>query len=75
MNIKSVTDFGIFVELDGGIDGLIHHSEIVDGPERFKKNINQAIRLQFQFLEWIQKEKGFHYLWFHRKTLNISLQL
>ena len=33
MNIKSVTDFGIFVELDGGIDGLIHHSEIVVGPE------------------------------------------
>ena len=33
MNIKSVTDFGIFVELDGGIDGLIHHSEIVVSPE------------------------------------------
>ena len=28
MKIKSVTDFGVFVELDGGIDGLIHHSEI-----------------------------------------------
>ncbi|MBA4730195.1 MAG: S1 RNA-binding domain-containing protein [SAR86 cluster bacterium] len=26
--IKSVTDFGIFVELEGEIDGLIHHSEI-----------------------------------------------
>ena len=26
--IKSVTDFGVFVELDGEIDGLIHHSEI-----------------------------------------------
>ncbi|MCV2506115.1 MAG: 30S ribosomal protein S1 [Candidatus Lightella neohaematopini] len=26
--IKSITDFGIFVELDGGIDGLIHLSDI-----------------------------------------------
>ena len=37
MNIKSVTDFGIFVELDGGIDGLIHHSEIIDGPEEIQE--------------------------------------
>jgi small subunit ribosomal protein S1 len=37
MNIKSVTDFGIFVELDGGIDGLIHHSEIVIGPEEIQE--------------------------------------
>jgi small subunit ribosomal protein S1 len=37
MNIKSVTDFGIFVELDGGIDGLIHHSEIVVGPEEIQE--------------------------------------
>ncbi|MCV2499791.1 MAG: 30S ribosomal protein S1 [Candidatus Lightella neohaematopini] len=26
--IKSITDFGIFVELDGGVDGLIHLSDI-----------------------------------------------
>ncbi len=26
--IKSITDFGVFVELDGGIDGLIHISDI-----------------------------------------------
>ena len=37
MNIKSVTDFGIFVELDGGIDGLIHHSEIILGPEEIQE--------------------------------------
>ena len=37
MNIKSVSDFGIFVELDGGIDGLIHHSEIVVGPEEIQE--------------------------------------
>ena len=33
LKIKSVTDFGVFVELDGGIDGLIHHSEINVGDK------------------------------------------
>ena len=33
LKIKSVTDFGVFVELDGGIDGLIHHSEIDVGTQ------------------------------------------
>ncbi|MDX2503488.1 MAG: 30S ribosomal protein S1 [Gammaproteobacteria bacterium] len=27
-NIKSITDFGLFIGLDGGIDGLIHLSDI-----------------------------------------------
>ncbi len=27
-NIKSITDFGIFIGLDGGIDGLVHMSDI-----------------------------------------------
>ncbi|MGD8588433.1 MAG: 30S ribosomal protein S1 [Chromatiales bacterium] len=41
--IKSITDFGIFIGLDGGIDGLIHLSDISwddEGEEairRFKK--------------------------------------
>src|SRR5437868_12853086 len=26
--IKSITDFGIFIGLDGGIDGLIHLSDV-----------------------------------------------
>jgi small subunit ribosomal protein S1 len=26
--IKSITDFGVFVELDGGIDGLVHLTDI-----------------------------------------------
>ena len=26
--IKSITDFGVFVGLDGGIDGLVHLSDI-----------------------------------------------
>ena len=42
-NIKSITDFGIFVGLDGGIDGLIHLSDISwnvageDALRNFKK--------------------------------------
>ena len=41
--IKSITDFGIFIGLEGGIDGLVHLSDIswnVDGEEavrNFKK--------------------------------------
>ncbi len=41
--IKSITDFGIFVGLDGGIDGLVHLSDISwnetgeDAVHRFKK--------------------------------------
>lgn len=38
--IKSITDFGIFVGLDGGIDGLVHLSDISwveDGIEALRK--------------------------------------
>lgn len=39
--IKSITDFGIFLELDGGIDGLIYLSDIawseVDAQETLRK--------------------------------------
>ncbi len=42
-SIKSITDFGIFIGLDGGIDGLIHLSDISwddegeDAVRQFKK--------------------------------------
>ena len=42
-NIKSITDFGIFIGLDGGIDGLVHLSDITwndtgeDAVRNFKK--------------------------------------
>lgn len=42
-NIKSITDFGIFIGLEGGIDGLVHLSDIswsIPGEEairQFKK--------------------------------------
>ena len=32
-NIKSVTDFGIFVGLEGDIDGLVHLSDITDNDD------------------------------------------
>jgi small subunit ribosomal protein S1 len=38
--IKSITDFGIFVGLDGGIDGLVHLSDIswnIPGEEAVRK--------------------------------------
>ena len=46
-NIKSITDFGIFVGLEGDIDGLIHLSDISDDDgdpkqalDEFKKDQN-----------------------------------
>ncbi len=39
-SIKSITDFGIFIGLDGGIDGLIHLSDITwdeEGEEAIRK--------------------------------------
>lgn len=39
-NIKSITDFGIFIGLDGGIDGLVHLSDIswsVAGEEAIRQ--------------------------------------
>jgi small subunit ribosomal protein S1 len=38
--IKSITDFGIFVGLDGGIDGLIHITDITSSED----NQEEAIR-------------------------------
>lgn len=32
--IKSITDFGIFIGLDGGIDGLVHLSDISERCRR-----------------------------------------
>ena len=37
--IKSITDFGVFIELDGGIDGLVHLSDISweEDPEELRQ--------------------------------------
>lgn len=37
--IKSITDFGVFIGLDGGIDGLVHASDIT-----WNENDEEAIR-------------------------------
>jgi len=42
--IKSITDFGIFVGLDGGIDGLLHLSDLTwgDGTEEVAHNYKKG---------------------------------
>lgn len=52
--IKSITDFGIFIGLDGGIDGLVHLSDIswnVAGEEavrEYKKRRRKSLQLFLQ---------------------------
>lgn len=49
--VKSVTDFGIFIGLDGGIDGLVHLSDIKwneageEAVRRFKKGDPVAVQI------------------------------
>tara|TARA_B100001013_G_scaffold80412_1_gene43309 strand:- start:883 stop:1563 length:681 start_codon:yes stop_codon:yes gene_type:complete len=42
--IKSITDFGIFIGLDGGIDGLVHLSDVSwnDDAETSIRNFNKG---------------------------------
>ena len=41
--IKSITDFGVFVELQGGIDGLVHLSDISwDESEESARSLNKG---------------------------------
>ena len=46
-SIKSITDFGVFVGLEGDIDGLIHLSDLSDNenPEDDLKNYNKGDKL------------------------------
>ncbi|EKD73284.1 MAG: hypothetical protein ACD_45C00374G0002, partial [uncultured bacterium] len=39
--IKSITDFGIFIELDGGIDGLIYLSDIAWNEKEAEEKLRQ----------------------------------
>jgi len=47
-NIKSITDFGIFIGLDGGIDGLIHLSDLSwnDQGEESVRDFNKGDELE-----------------------------
>tara|TARA_B100000700_G_C14824982_1_gene751870 strand:- start:290 stop:985 length:696 start_codon:yes stop_codon:yes gene_type:complete len=41
--IKSITDFGVFIELEGGIDGLVHLSDISwDENEDMLRKLNKG---------------------------------
>jgi small subunit ribosomal protein S1 len=46
--IKSITDFGIFIGLEGGIDGLIHLSDIswADSGEEAIRNFNKGEEIE-----------------------------
>ena len=46
--IKSITDFGIFVGLDGGIDGLVHISDVTNlgKPEDFIRSYKKGNNLE-----------------------------
>ncbi|HEY5701152.1 MAG TPA: 30S ribosomal protein S1, partial [Gammaproteobacteria bacterium] len=46
--IKSITDFGVFVGLDGGIDGLVHLSDITwnEGGDDVIRNFTKGEELQ-----------------------------
>ena len=46
--IKSITDFGIFIGLDGGIDGLVHLSDITwdDAGEEALRNYRKGQELE-----------------------------
>ena len=41
--VKSITDFGVFIELQGGIDGLVHLSDISwDESEESVRSLNKG---------------------------------
>jgi small subunit ribosomal protein S1 len=46
--IKSITDFGIFIGLDGGIDGLVHLSDLSwqEGGEDAVRNYNKGKEIE-----------------------------
>jgi small subunit ribosomal protein S1 len=43
-NIKSVTDFGLFIGLEGDIDGLVHLSDIIEGDGEATKEALEAYK-------------------------------
>ena len=62
-SIKSITDFGIFVGLEGDIDGLIHLSDISEMmkiPKKLLKNIKKIKNYSVLFSQLMRIEKEFH---------------
>ena len=55
--IKSITDFGVFIELEGGIDGLVHLSDISwDESEESARSLNKGDIVEAQILS-IESER------------------
>ena len=50
--IKNITDFGLFIGLDGDIDGLVHHSDIswTESGEAAIKNFNKGDTVKAKIL-------------------------
>ena len=50
--IKSITDFGIFIELEGGIDGLVHLSDVswADNADESIRNFSKGEQLETAIL-------------------------
>ena len=46
--IKSITDFGVFIGLPGGIDGLVHSSDLAweDGSDQAARNLKKGDELE-----------------------------
>ena len=46
--IKSITDFGVFIGLPGGIDGLVHSSDLTweDGDDQAARNLKKGDELE-----------------------------
>lgn len=61
--ISRVTDFGIFVNIASGIDGLVHISKLnVERNTNLKKSISQARNFQSLLKKLILKKKEFRLL-------------
>ena len=61
-NIKSITDFGIFIGLEGGIDGLVHLSDISwnETGEDAVHNFKKGEEVETVVLSMMRKESVFH---------------
>ncbi|MGL4768201.1 MAG: 30S ribosomal protein S1 [Formosimonas sp.] len=58
--IRSITDFGVFVGLEGGIDGLVHMSDLSwsDAPEAAIRNFKKGQEVQAVILSIdVEKER------------------
>lgn len=56
--IVSVADFGVFVELEEGIEGLIHKTELVQEDHLGEYKIGEAIQAEVLSIEPIERKIG-----------------